>query len=526
MDDNVIIKNIQRGEFMKHLSARLFPLFFALPLLGAENLLRNPGFENSSSWRKPPYWSGEFTILSPGLEGKSCGRLKALPQKKIYYGRCFQAVRIAAPWGRRFRYELMARGTGELRLGYLEYTTDEQGKSVARYIYSEPFLLNQAQWEKMGMDILSTAGNLIRIAPLIEIRGENACAFLDNASLRESPSPGVRLSASPAHLVVKEGDAIPAVTFLLMKNENEMPGAELHLYRNHIQQKVFTDRHGYFSATPGEDGTLCVSAVHYGVARILYTDRVSSAQWMKTDGIAKKIKLHKPLSILYLGDSLSDFERGRNYADKVDFWLNLHNPGKAVFRNASVRGDSITRVRQRMLYGKAFRQEEYDNLFHTHYDYIFLFLGHNDTRCLSSGNYDTPLVPPAEQKKAYLEVIRHIRQCRQGKIVLVSPASSNFDVCRKAAEKQKTLNKIHNLYGQPEKLEAFDAVLRQLAAEENVDYLDVYTPMKHAPDKSKLFSPTDGVHLTEPGNRFLTDLFLRYFSTQQMDRNVQTRSCP
>ena len=76
------------------------------------------------------------------------------------------------------------------------------------------------------------------------------------------------------------------------------------------------------------------------------------------------------------------------------------------------------------------------------------------------------------------------------------------------------------------KEEKGQAVLRQLAAEENVDYLDVYTPMKHAPDKSKLFSPTDGVHLTEPGNRFLTDLFLRYFSTQQMDRNVQTRSCP
>ncbi len=482
------------------------------PLFG-QNLLNNPGFENSTSWLKPKYWAGEFTTVSPGLKGKSCGELKAAPQGKICYGRCYQLAPIDSPWGRRFNYSLKAKGSGELYLGYLEYTKNDQEKIISKYVYSAPISLKSDEWQDIRMNIQSTAGNLVRIAPLIEVRGKNSVAYLDEANLSYAPTPGVVLSARPSHLIVEAGKPLPNVTFQLTENGKPVPNAALKVLNGGKLQEAATGNDGYFTCKPAEDGELQVAAVKYGVADELFTDQPSSKAWAKTDAVARRIKLDKPLSILYIGDSLSDFERGHNYADKVNFWLNRHNPGKAVFRNAGVRGDYITRVQQRMLRGNAYQQEKYDNLFGVPYDYIFIFLGHNDTRCLSSKNYDVPQVTPEAQKEAYRAVLNHIRKNSKAKIVLVSPTSSNFEKCQESVDKLKAQNKVHNLYGQPAKLEAFDAVLQQLAQEENLGYLNVYTPMKNTPDKAALFSPTDGVHLTEAGNRFLTDLFLNYFAT-------------
>lgn len=482
------------------------------PLFG-QNLLNNPGFESSSSWLKPKYWAGEFTIVSPGLKGKSCGELKSAAQGKTFYGRCYQLARVDSPWGRRFNYSLKVKGSGEFYLGYLEYTQNDQEKIVSRYVYSSPVTLKSDEWQDIRMDIQSTVPNLVRIAPLIEVRGQNSVAYLDEANLSYSPTPGVALSARPPHLIVETGKPLPEITFQLTENGKPVPNADLKVLNGGKLQEGITDKDGCFTCKSVENGELQVAAVKYGVTDDLFTDRLSSEAWAKTDAIARRIKLDKPLSILYIGDSLSDFQRGHNYADKVNFWLNLHNPGKAVFRNAGVRGDYITRVQQRMLRGNAYQQEKYDNLFGVPYDYIFIFLGHNDTRCLSSKNYEVPQVTPEAQKETYREVLNYIRKNSKAKIVLVSPTSSNFEKCKESADKRKALNKVHSLYGQPAKLEAFDAVLRQLAQEENLGYLNVYTPMKNAPDKAALFNPGDGVHLTEAGNRFLTDLFLEYFAT-------------
>ncbi|OQA80776.1 MAG: GDSL-like Lipase/Acylhydrolase [Lentisphaerae bacterium ADurb.Bin242] len=487
--------------------------FCALPLFG-QNLLNNPGFENSSSWLKPAYWAGKFSIVKPGLTGKSCGELKAAREGKAFYGRCYQLARIDSPWGRRFSYSMKARGSGELYLGCLEYTKDSQDKIVSKLIYSAPLVLKKEEWQEIKMNIQSTEPTLIRFAPLIEVRGENAAAYLDEGSLVYSPAPGAAMSVSPAHLVAEDGKPLPEVAFRLTENGKPVPDAALKAFLGGKLQDSATDRDGRFVVRPGDkDSELLVSAVKYGVAADVFIDRLSPAAWNRTDGLARKIKLEKPVSILYLGDSLSDFERGRNYADKVNFWLNRYHPGKAAFRNAGVGGDYITRVRQRMIQGGAYRQEQYDRLLETPYDYIFIFLGHNDTRCLSTKNYEVPQVTPEEQKTAYREVIGHLRKHSKARIVLVSPTSSNFEVCKQSADKQKALDKVHALFGQPAMLEAFDAVLRQLAEEENLDYLDVYAPMKNEAEKAALFSPSDGVHLTEAGNRFLTDLFLEYLAS-------------
>lgn len=481
--------------------------------LFGQNLLNNPGFENSSAWLAPKYWAGELNIISPGLKGKSCGELKAGQQGKNFYGRCYQLARVEPAWGRRFAYSMQARGAGDLYLGYLLYTKNEQEKIVSEIVYSAPLSLKKDEWQEIRMDILAVSPRLVRIAPLIEIRGENSVAFLDEGRLAFSPVPGAVLSAFPAHPVIEEGKPAPDITFRLTLDGKPAADAALKILDGDKLQDGISDKDGLFVGRPGADsGGVAVSAVQYGIAADVFIDRLGREAWNNNDRLARKIKLNKPLFILYLGDSLSDFERGHNYADKVDFWLNLHNPGLATFRNAGVRGDYITRTRDRLIRGGAFQQEKYDGLFDVPYDYIFIFLGHNDTRSRSNENYAVALVPPETQKTAYREVINHIRKHSKAKIVLVSPASSNFDKCRESAEKLAAQQKPHSLFGDPGKLEAFDAVLRELAKEENLGYLDVYTPTRNAPDKAALFSPTDGVHLTEAGNRFLSGLFLEFLS--------------
>ena len=67
-----------------------------------------------------------------------------------------------------------------------------------------------------------------------------------------------------------------------------------------------------------------------------------------TDEIAGRIKLNQPVSVLFLGDSLSDFYRGYNYIDRIGFWVGKYNPGKFTFRNAGVGGDFCKRMLDRL----------------------------------------------------------------------------------------------------------------------------------------------------------------------------------
>ena len=51
------------------------------------------------------------------------------------------------------------------------------------------------------------------------------------------------------------------------------------------------------------------------------------------DFLARHAKIDAPTSILYLGDSLTDFDRGSNHVDKLQLYLNKYNPGKVTIRN-------------------------------------------------------------------------------------------------------------------------------------------------------------------------------------------------
>jgi lysophospholipase L1-like esterase len=244
-----------------------------------------------------------------------------------------------------------------------------------------------------------------------------------------------------------------------------------------------------------------------------YVDVADQATWDTFAAAAGRVKAaSSPAHLLFIGDSLTDQQRGYNYVDKLAFWLERSYGRALTYRNAGVGGDFITRVWQRMNGDpQAYRLHMYDNLFHPKPTHVFFFLGHNDSKVSSQSGYTQHCVDPETFEQQYRLAIEKVQKETAATVVVISPTSSVFEICKANADKRKAAGKAHNLFGKPEELEKFNAIARRVAAELGADYVDVYEPTRTHPDKPGLFNPNDGVHLTNAGNRLIALELLEYF---------------
>ncbi|MBQ7207817.1 MAG: SGNH/GDSL hydrolase family protein [Lentisphaeria bacterium] len=382
----------------------------------------------------------------------------------------FRTVPRIFPWGAKIRFAIEKTDAGPYRIGFIFYP-EEPGKKAPRLMSPE----------------LSGAGSFTAELPVrarsvgLIVQGQGVYR---KAELVRLCDPAFRLEADPGYQLVS-GEPAP-FKFRLFRNDEEVPDAEIR-------------RNGQDAVHPSS-----------GATAHAFIDRGDPAPF---DAVARAIKIDKPVSFLYLGDSLTFFDLGRNHADKVGYFLNKYNPGKVKIWNYACGGDSVSRVIQR-LNGKGFKPGEnrYRDLWARHYDWAVVFLGHNDTKASSANGYREVLVPPARQKELYLQLISELRKRGVKRIILFSPTSSNFAVCDAIAKKTK---RVHNRFGEPAHLEAFDRVLRTLARENGVEYLDLYTDMKALPDKAALTRPQDGVHLTDRGHDYVALKTLKYLKDTQ-----------
>lgn len=337
----------------------------------------------------------------------------------------------------------------------------------------------------------------------------------------------INIVSEPAHLIVSSDAKTSEIVFTPKINGQAMTRTALVIHE--IQQdgscktlSPRTDADGKVVCrlSPKQLPHSIIASIPGKIAAEVCIETIPPAEWQRNAEMAKRIKLDKNLRILFLGDSLSDFSRGENFADKLNFWLNLYNPGKASFRNAGIGGDYITRMWQRMegIDGpqKALRQEMYAGLESEKPDLVFIFLGHNDTKTNSTDGHTTPTVTPEVQEKTYRDMIAFIQKRIGGKIILVSSSSSNYELCMINAEKREKAipGKPCSRFGEPKHMEAFNDVLKKLADELKLAYIDVYEPMKSQVDKALLLSPQDGVHLSEKGHGFIAAEFLKYMASQ------------
>ncbi|MBR4938288.1 MAG: SGNH/GDSL hydrolase family protein, partial [Kiritimatiellae bacterium] len=253
--------------------------------------------------------------------------------------------------------------------------------------------------------------------------------------------------------------------------------------------------------------------------------KVNNRPLKELDEAASKVKLEKPVNILYLGDSLSDFDRGSNHVDTVVEYLAKHNPGKVKCWNFAKGGDCIRYIIQRMDgKGKGDWKARYDDLWNRKYDWAFVLLGHNDTKTNLKNDFKEPFTPRSQQHEMYDELIRRLRAKGVKRIVLLSSTSSNFDVCNhwvtSRLEKAKASGKGISLFGQPEQMEAFNKALKEIAARNKVEYADIYDSMKARADKPSMLRFTDGVHLSKKGYDFVALETLRYLAANPAPKSA------
>lgn len=482
--------------------------------LRAEVLLQSNFKSGLQNWNTPNYWNGQLQhaegvmhMISTERNGKNFAR--ALNScKQLEWG------------GQWLKVSVQARGRGDLRPGMIKYYPDSDGKidyKAIQYEFSEPaFVLNDTL---QSFEFLFKLGEAvpIRIAPILQVDGMGE-AIIASYLLETISSPDAVMENRNTHQILPEGAPLEELQFRFSK-----AGQPALIFQNRQVHKATTAADGLLtlSGLTAHNGLNRITASAEGASATCYIDAMPRQEWDAFDQAASAIKVTSKIHCLFIGDSLTDFDRGHNSLDKLSFWLEKYNPGQFSIRNAAVRGDYITRVEQRMKGEKAFMQERYDNLFGENYDLIIFWLGHNDTRADSNTGYSQPLVSPQEQEASFRRVIQLIRQSSQAPILLISPSPSNAEMLQERADKQPADKRVI-LFGKAEHVQAYDQTLQKLAADQKLGYLHVTGAFKQHPELPLLFQE-DGVHLSEIGHRFVAMQLLSAFAENTLLKQIASR---
>ena len=476
-----------------------------------ELILKHDRFKhNLQSWNIPSYWSGKLDLADDG--GTKVLKLAGTTGKKGAFGRAFAELRPHELFaGTTMLVTVSAKGKGDFLAGLLVY---HPGVKRPEYLPGKTVRLTG---EFKNYDFtLTIPWRCHKVLPYMEIKGTGS-ALIREFRLAAESDPEVSIVPAGGLQIAKPGAALPEVSF-----RTNRPGGEFSV----AQLNVNTHRVRDATVAADDSGTVKIPAVEQGrgvwefsaansgrsaISHVVMEDRAEDFD--RSDALAKRIKLDKPLHILVIGDSLSDFYRGYNYVDRFGFWLNRYNPSMVTIRNAGVRGDYVKRVLERLLgtVGEAngvFEQPRYDRLFDEKYDLIFIFLGQNDVRTPKKLNYAKPLTEPKAQYEGLKAILAFIRERSDAKIVLVSPSPccAELIAARRAKSKKNFV-----MFGKREFVDNYDLVNRRFCEEFKLDYIDILTPMRNHPDLKTLYV-RDGVHLSLIGGRFIADEILRYFS--------------
>ena len=457
-------------------------------------------------------------------KGVSGYRLTATKQGDgSWAARMSNGIYVCTPaiWGQKYTVEVVASGKGKLAIAS-NYTLLRFAKGGSKpQPVSEEFELSE-EWKTYTAEMLCTDAAVWRAGFCVDIKGENAVADIASAKMKWQRQKQA-ITAYPRHIVAYPGMPL-AVDFKLERD------AELKVFDGvAFSDAKSTD--GAFHLAPAtgvaelgkeDKATRTMNTGRIGVyseadaaAADVMISMLPEDEWRQIDSIASKIKLDRPQRILFIADSLSDFDRGLNFVDKLEFWLNLHNPHKCFIHNAGIGGNYIEWVYNCVNGKPNYRTHMYNGLLEQHWDRIFIFLGQNDTRhhYQQHANGKPDYQPVPEEKHAdYLRgALKTIQQKSNAKITLISPISTDWEASGKGAKAAREKGRTYVIFGEPDRVEAYYKTVNDVAKEFGLDFMDIYNPVKALPNKSELFTP-DGVHLSIKGHNYFSIKLLEYLS--------------
>jgi len=521
-----------------------------LPLLsvGGEQVILRKEFTGRplknkivDGWMLQKYWGGELSRERGSL------KLKATHERGHVWGRIRCPFQTGNLSGAKIKFQYKVKGSGKIRFGAIRYQLGQKTPVSTDYIWSELMeLTSDSKNYEFTIDFSKFQLSFVNF--VFEIQGDGE-AVIDSMLVTAMGDTGVVITP-PAPVMLRAAEALPDLKF-----QTNRPGKKF-LFFNSVPEKikpipagsVIADRQGTVTV-PGKSllqdqdiqqlflvlegnamfqqptGSGCrrcevIMDNNKTVASTVIT-RIPAAEYDASLKAAKQVNLDNVKTILVLADSIWDFDRGTNAADRMNFFLQKAHGKNIKVVNYAVHGDRIDRMTARFkgnMAEVAHGKNRYSKLKDERPDLIMIMLGHNDTAANSLDNFARPAITPDVQKAKYNELLAALKvRYPQGRIVLLSPLAVDYENILKRCENQRRAGaKVIFRFGDADKVGAFCKTLQDIALQHQLPLFDMYTPTEHLADKASCFRP-DGVHLSYRGFGVLAGLVLQNLGNMRVN---------
>ena len=469
--------------------------------------------------------------------------IKAKPADGKEWGRVLCSFRDGNLTGSEIKLRYKAKGSGNIRFGAIRNRMGQKGPDGSDIFWSELMELG-SDYKDYEYVIAFGDQPLSGVNFLFEIQGEGGEAVIDSMTVISIgdtecviqpqdpimvkdtvPLPDVRFKTNRPrkkfhYYTSLPLDARPAYGGTVAadwKGVVTIPGKSLRQDQAVQKLSVVVDGNAVFQQPGDSRCSYCdmVMSTNRTIGSVMVT-KIPSDEYDASLKAAKKAKLGGAKTILVLADSLWDYDRGANAADRLNFFLRKAQGDDIKVLNYAIHGDLIDRVVARFKgdfttaqagHGK----DRYQDLKAQTPDIIMIMLGHNDTTSyLEKDNFATPRVTPDAQKAKYEELLAAIKETfPKGKVVLLTPVAMNYEgMFKRCEEKIKVGITRMARFGDPDKIVPYCKVLAEVAKEHKLPLFDMYTPTEHLENKASYYRP-DNVHLSPRGYGLVAKLVLQ-----------------
>jgi lysophospholipase L1-like esterase len=129
----------------------------------------------------------------------------------------------------------------------------------------------------------------------------------------------------------------------------------------------------------------------------------------------------------------------------------------------------------------------------------------------TNNKFAAPLVATKQIAPAYEQLLKIIRKNSSAKIIVTS--GTYPDVPLMVSRGERALGKyFFARFGTEQFVLPFNAAVKEFAAKNSAEFIDLYTPMKQAYNKNNY---VDGIHLSETGHTLMSKILLTHFANRK-----------
>lgn len=413
--------------------------------------------------------------------------------------------------GMRWKFSLYAKGNGRLQIIIPQFgiLPDREYDNKLQEVRSPVFQLTD-QWKKYEFVYTGKPVTLYKFNVQLELTGKNSKITLDTAKLIPDSDKKVFFRAHPENCVARPGENIvheiltKGITGKSYVDYSGLPGG------SRTPVEIPADGILRFKA-PEKPGVypLAIFNKKHGVGSKFIVHVFTNKAYANLENLSKKIK--NPGRVLVIADSLSDYLRGRNWVDTLEYFCWKKYGRKTMFFNYAIGGDMAPRTLDRLRGKKGtYAMERYEGIAQCKPDTIFIFLGHNDSLLMNRdlGAKSPTQVPPEKFVKDYSAIIQLARKMygKDTRFILITPVAMDY---KKTWKLRFGKSKI--VYGEPVIMERYRQLVYQIAKSNHCEVLDVFAPLKAKKDLAS-YSLGDGVHINLKGNYLVAETALKHLA--------------